>query len=83
VRPDGKIDLKLQNNGRAQISEFSNTLLEYIKAHDGHCRFHDKSSTDEIYNEFEVSKKVFKKAVGDLYKQHLIVLKGDDGIYLA
>ena len=31
----------------------------------------------------DICKKVFKKAVGDLYKQHLIVLKGDDGIYLA
>ena len=34
---------------------------------------------EEIYATFGVSKKTFKKAVGDLYKKHLVVLE-EDGI---
>jgi predicted RNA-binding protein (virulence factor B family) len=42
----------------------------------------DKSAAEEIYETFGVSKKTFKKAVGDLYKKRLVVLvKG--GIQLA
>jgi len=32
----------------------------------------DKSDAEDIYQCFGVSKKVFKKAVGDLYKKRLI-----------
>ena len=39
-------------------------------------------SAREIYAEFGVSKKVFKKAVGDLYKRRLITLS-DDGLHLV
>jgi len=43
---------------------------------------YDKSPADDIYATFGVSKKTFKKGVGDLYKKHLILLK-EDGIILA
>ena len=36
--------------------------------------FGDKSNADDIYREFQVSKKVFKKAVGDLYRRRLITI---------
>lgn len=73
VRPDGKLDISLQKSGRQQTLDFSDTLLEYIRAHEGRIPFGDKSEAEDIYSEFHVSKKVFKKAVGDLYKRHLIV----------
>lgn len=73
VRPDGKLDISLQKSGRQQTLDFSDTLLEYIRAHEGSIPFGDKSEAEDIYSEFHVSKKVFKKAVGDLYKRHLIV----------
>ena len=41
----------------------------------------DKSDAEEIKRRFEVSKKNYKKAVGDLYKRHLISIE-PDGIYL-
>ena len=82
VREDGKIDLSLQKAGMANIHDFATVLLDYIKAHNGFTPLNDKSSSDEIYETFEVSKKTFKKAVGDLYKKRLIILK-NDGIYLA
>lgn len=74
VRPDGKIDVTLQKNGRQQTLDFSSTLLDYIKEHNGICPFGDKSEAEDIYREFQVSKKVFKKAVGDLYKKKIITV---------
>lgn len=73
VRPDGKIDLTLQPTGIRQTKEFSETLLEYLKENGGYCNLGDKSDAEEIYDRFQVSKKTFKKAVGDLYKRKLII----------
>ena len=82
VREDGKIDLELQQGGMKKVKDFSETLLAYIKEQRGFIRFTDKSDAELIYNTFGVSKKTFKKAVGDLYKQRLIVLE-PNGIYLV
>ena len=38
------------------------------------CPFGDKSEAEDIKHTFHVSKKVFKRAVGDLYKRHLIMV---------
>ena len=72
VREDGKIDLILQPVGQEAAREFSEVLLEHLQNHNGHTALCDKSPAEEIYAVFGVSKKVFKKAVGDLYKRHLI-----------
>ena len=48
----------------------------------GQISLNDKSPADDIYATFGISKKTFKKGVGDLYKKHLILLK-EDGIILA
>ena len=82
VREDGKIDLELQQGGMKKVKDFSDTLLAYIKEQRGFIRFTDKSDAEQIYNTFGVSKKTIKKAVGDLYKQRLIVLE-PNGIYLV
>ena len=82
VREDGKIDLMLQKPGFEKIDDFAKTLLDYIKEHDGWIELTDKSAAEDIYDTFYVSKKTFKKGVGDLYRKRLIVLEGD-GIRLA
>ena len=82
VREDGKIDLTLQKDGLQKVGDFAEVLLQYIKDHDGCTPLNDKSAAEDIYDAFEVSKKTFKKAVGDLYKKRLIVLV-EDGIRLA
>lgn len=81
IRPDGKIDITLQPVGRRQTLDFAATLLQWLKDHDGWCPLGDKSDPDDIKRVFSVSKKTFKKAVGDLYKRHLIILK-EEGIQL-
>lgn len=82
VREDGKIDLMLQKPGFEKIDDFSVTLLSYIKKNGGRISLNDKSPAEEIYDTFGVSKKTFKKAVGDLYKKRLIVLE-ENGIHIA
>ena len=82
VREDGKIDLTLQKLGKAKVEDFASVLLEHIRSNGGRTTLNDKSPAEEIYALFGVSKKVFKKAVGDLYKKRLVVLE-TDGIRLA
>lgn len=82
VREDGKVDLILQKPGFEKIDDFSGKLLDYIKEHGGRIGLNDKSPAEEIYNTFGVSKKTFKKGVGDLYKKRLVALHAD-GISLA
>ena len=82
VREDGKIDLTLQKDGARKVDNFAEQLLEFIKDQGGFTSFNDKSEADEIYETFSVSKKTFKKAVGELYKKRLILLE-PNGIRLA
>lgn len=82
VREDGKIDLSLQKPGMEKVEDFASVLLNHLKQHGGHSDLNDKSPADEIYLLFGVSKKTFKKAVGDLYKRRLITLT-DNGMQLT
>ena len=82
VREDGKIDLILQKPGFEKVDDFSKTLYHYIADHGGRIGLNDKSPAEEIYDVFGVSKKTFKKAVGDVYKKRLILLH-EDGIELV
>lgn len=82
VREDGKIDVRLQQAGVVHTEEFAETLLNYLKDNGGVCHLCDKSGAEDIYKAFQVSKKTFKKAVGELYKKRLITLK-DNSLLLA
>lgn len=75
VREDGKIDLMLQKPGAGKVEDFAVTLLEYIREQGGTTSLNDKSPAEDIYAVFGVSKKTFKKAVGDLYKKQLVILE--------
>ncbi len=82
VRGDGKLDLSLQPAGRQHTEDFAETLLAYLHDHAGLCPYGDHSDAEEIKSVFSVSKKTFKRAVGDLYRRHLITID-DSGISLA
>ena len=65
------------------IGDFSSRLFEHLKlSSNGFTPYHDKSPAEDIYAMFGVSKKVFKQAVGDLYKRQLIDIK-PNGIELT
>lgn len=82
VREDGKIDLVLQKGGAKRVEDFSEVLLRFIKDNGGYTSINDKTDAEIIYHTFGVSKKTFKKAVGDLYKKRMVTLE-DDGIHLV
>ena len=82
VRQDGKIDLTLQPSGRQHTLDFAEVLLRYLYENDGYCNLGDKSPAELIYDRFQVSKKAYKKAIGDLYRRRLITIT-DDGIRLV
>ncbi len=77
VREDGKIDVMLQPTGWRMTKETADVLLDYLETHQGVCRLTDKSPAEDIYQAFQVSKKSYKKAVGDLYKRRLITIEDD------
>lgn len=82
VREDLKIDLLLQAPGHkaAQLGVGPKILSELENAK-GFLNINDKTSAEQIYEMFGVSKKKYKIALGDLYKKRLIAID-DNGIRL-
>ena len=80
LRPDGKIDLSLRRAGYAAIASESDRLAEVLRARGGFLPLTDKSPAEAVYDSLQMSKKTFKKAVGDLYKRRLVEL-GEDGLH--
>ncbi len=81
VREDKKIDLSLYKPGYAQVDGISQNILDVLKTAGGFLPLTDKSDAALVFDKFAISKKVFKKAVGALYRQRLIALE-EKGIRL-
>ncbi len=81
VRPDGKIDVSLRKLGVEAIEPSSQIILDELKANRGFLGLNDNSNPEDIKTVLKMSKKVFKKAVGNLYRQKMIEIK-EDGIHL-
>ncbi|WP_435416089.1 DNA-binding protein [Polaribacter aestuariivivens] len=79
IREDGKVDVSLRPQGfRNVIDSDTDKVLQKLKdSREGFLLLTDKSSPDAIRFHMKMSKKAFKKAVGNLYKQKLVVLKED------
>jgi predicted RNA-binding protein (virulence factor B family) len=82
VREDGKVDCCLQEPGYGKVPDAAGVILAALHKHEGFLAVTDKSSPDQIYNLFGISKKTYKKAIGALYKQHYITIE-KDGIKLC
>ncbi|HAV30165.1 MAG TPA: GntR family transcriptional regulator, partial [Saprospirales bacterium] len=63
--------------GYNKVTDESQKILDYLEKHGGTMEFTDKSNPERISRTFRMSKKVFKKALGLLYKQKLVVLDKD------
>ena len=77
-----KVERYQKNDGRQRVLDFTEVLLRYLYEHDGYCDLGDKSPAEDIYERFQISKKDFKKAIGDLYRRRLITIS-EDGIRLV
>ncbi|SEP78146.1 hypothetical protein SAMN02910369_00620 [Lachnospiraceae bacterium NE2001] len=82
VREDGKIDLAMRDEIPQQMEKDAEMVLDIIKSYGGRLPFNDKADAALIKKEFGISKNAFKRAVGRLFKQRLIVID-DDGISLV
>ena len=70
-----KVERYQKKTGHELALDFSEELLRYLYEHEGYCDLGDKSPAEEIAARFGVSKKVFKQAVGDLYKRQIITIE--------
>ena len=75
VRDDKKIDLRLQKPGYEAIKALSRKIMDNLKQQGGFIPLTDKSRPNVIADHFGISKKTFKKAIGNLYKKRLITLE--------
>ncbi len=82
IREDNKLDIGIGKQGLEKLDDDKSNIIRLLKLHHGFLPYHDKSSPDEIYAFFGMSKKAFKMNVGILYKSKLISLE-DGGIRLA
>lgn len=83
LREDGKIDLRLQKSGYENvIDESSSRLLKALHEEGGFLPLTDKSDAEDVYDRLQMSKKTFKKALGSLYKQKLVLIQ-ENGISLV
>lgn len=77
IREDGKIDVTLQPEGYQNIDEFQQKILTELEKNYGLLYLSDSSSSEEIREELQMSKKNFKKAIGGLYKAQKIDILED------
>jgi hypothetical protein len=75
VRPNEKIDLRLDASGYKRVAPLRDQIVQALQSSGGHLAFDDDSSPEEIRQKFDVSKKAFKQALGKLYKERRIRFK--------
>jgi len=77
IREDGKITVCLQKQGYAHVEDSQHIVLKKLKENNGILYLTDKSDPEEISKQLLISKKVFKKCTGALYKQKKIKIEDD------
>ncbi|MEZ4797710.1 MAG: S1-like domain-containing RNA-binding protein [Flavobacteriaceae bacterium] len=82
IRPGNKLDITLGQIGYRNIEPNAKRILDILNDNSGFIPLTDISDPEIIKSDLQMSKKSFKKAIGSLYKQHMVDLK-EDGIYLT
>ncbi len=82
IRPDNKIDVAAGKPGYERVEDESQKIMRLLQENNGYLPYFDKSSPEEIYSFFGMSKKTFKMTTGNLYKQRKIIFT-DTGIKLT
>lgn len=73
ILPENKIDVAAGKPGYNRVEDETEKVLRLLKENDGYLPYHDKSSPEDIYSFFGMSKKTFKMTTGNLYKQHKLL----------
>jgi predicted RNA-binding protein (virulence factor B family) len=82
IREDNKLDIGIGKQGVEKLDDDQVKLIQLLKLHKGFLPYHDKSSPEDIYAFFGISKKAFKMNIGILYKAKKITIE-DGGIRLV
>lgn len=79
IREDGKIDVSLRPQGFLNVidNDVEKVLDQLHKSPNGYLLLTDKSPADHIHYHLNMSKKAYKKALGSLFKQKLIIISED------
>jgi predicted RNA-binding protein (virulence factor B family) len=72
ISAENKIDVVAGKPGYQRVEDETGKLLRLLKENNGYLPYHDKSSPEDIYAFFGMSKKTFKMTTGNLYRQHKI-----------
>ncbi len=72
IRPDRRINLKIQRHGVAARDELGERILALLAENGGQSDLTDKSSPEAIFKQYRISKASYKKALGHLYKAQKI-----------
>lgn len=82
IRADNKIDVSLNRSGYIAVDDNVQKLHDALVDNGGELNLTDKSAPAEIVDQLGMSKKIFKKAVGALYKQRKLEI-GETSIKLV
>lgn len=75
VLGDGKLNLSLREKAYIQMNKDADKIMDMLKKEGGKLSFNDKADPELIRQRTGMSKGEFKRAVGTLYKQRLIVIE--------
>lgn len=70
-----RIDVVAGKPGYQRVEGETDKIIRLLKENNNYLPYYDKSSPDDIYDFFGMSKKTFKMATGNLYKQRKIALE--------
>lgn len=73
IREGNKIDVGTGKTGYQRVEDEVGKVMRLLKENNGYLPYHDKSSPEDIYSFFGMSKKTFKMTTGNLYKNRKIV----------
>ncbi len=82
IRPDNKVDISLQPIGTDSLEPTANIIYQKLVSNGGRLPLHDKSDPEDIKEMLQMSKKMFKKGIGTLYRERKIEIE-TDGIRLV
>jgi len=77
IREDKKVDVSLHRFGYKKVLDNKGRILQALEDSGGFLPLHDKSKPEEIVRRLEISKKIFKKSIGSLYKERKIEILRD------
>ena len=82
LRADQRLDLTLSAGRKSTTDDLGSQILMHLREHGGSSELTDHSAPEAIKQQYQVSKKAYKRALSQLYKDRKILI-GKDQIELS